>query len=186
MNVVVSRIDGKNWERVRRCARFTIGKDDINGPVSDKFKRQMLIARHSVLRELEFSVEMYGIPSFVSVHLVRHHIGANHYVGTSRPDRTELRDRHEQRKDDPCNHLMTINAAELLHLCEQRLCSKAEEQTRMVVSKIVAELSKIEPLVAGYCKMSCVRIGFCPEHDGCRFCYSHSCKVYRKELYGDS
>lgn len=42
---------------------------------------------HSPIRTQIFAVEMQEIPNFVSVHFVRHHVGADHYVQTMRTDR---------------------------------------------------------------------------------------------------
>jgi len=179
MEVTVTSLT--NWELVREVARATQGNfDDITGPVSDNFKKRMLISEHSPLRALMFKVVLKDIPSYVSTHLVRHKIGVEHYVSTSRPDIRATADRHDQRKDDPVTHTMIINAAALIQMARERLCTKAEEQTQMVMRTIVAEMAKVDVTLSMYMQPKCCRLGFCPEYHGC----SRYKEYQPKELFG--
>ena len=68
---------------------------------------------HSPIRTQLFKVEMLDIPTFVSVHFVRHTQGVTHFVKSNRKDRGG--------KDDvdrwtPVNHGMLCNAQALINM----------------------------------------------------------------------
>lgn len=50
----------------------------------------MLLAEHSPIRKLIISWKWYDLLSWVSVHLVRHKFGVDHWVRTQRTDRTGI------------------------------------------------------------------------------------------------
>jgi hypothetical protein len=99
--------------------------------------------------------------------LVRH-IHAQPFVSTSRPDINGKEvPREEQRKTDPVNMRLFLNAQEILHISRVRLCSKAETKTRLIWKAVVEELRKIEPELAAACVPNCFYRGFCPEFKSC-------------------
>ncbi len=59
--------------------------------------------------------------------------------------------------------LMTMNARELLHFLEERLCSRAQWEIRDVADKMLATLRPICPAVFDGAGPKCVRLGRCPE-----------------------
>ena len=157
-----------SWVDVCNAARFTQRMAPIDHEPSDKFKESIIRAEHSPLRELVFTIRLYDIPKYVSVHLTRHHEGVEKYVTSSRPDRNGFkRTRHEQRDDDLVNMMLTINAQALINISKVRLCNKAEATTRDIWRAVVEELREIEPLLAKYCVASCCYRGFCPEIKSC-------------------
>lgn len=76
-----------NWQAVKNRAMETIGLESGKYPDS-KWKREILLAEHSPIRLIELTIRMKGIPYWVSVHLVRHKYGIEHFVSTQRTDRT--------------------------------------------------------------------------------------------------
>ena len=167
MRVEVTRLT--SWRDVLNAARFTQRKPEVLAEPSDKFKKQMVRAEHSPLRCLMFNVDFYDIPYYVSVHLVRH-VHAQPFVSTSRPDIDgNQKPREEQKKDDPVNMRLLVNAQEIINISKVRLCKKAETATRRAWAMAIDELSKIEPLLAKACVPNCIYRGVCPEFNSCGF-----------------
>ena len=72
------------WKRALNAARKTVGKEPLDKEPSDKWKDSILYAEHSPIRQVEYDIQMEGIPNFVSVHLVRHHEGCEKFVHSNR------------------------------------------------------------------------------------------------------
>lgn len=62
-----------DWAWCKYCTLNTVGKSATTLP-SVEWKRKLIAAEHSPLRELWFGIKL-TIPYFISVHLCRHHIG---------------------------------------------------------------------------------------------------------------
>ena len=60
-----------DWREAYRRALMTVGLKPVSNP-SEEWKRSILEARHSPIRYLTFSFDLIDLPSWVSVHLVRH------------------------------------------------------------------------------------------------------------------
>lgn len=165
--VVVRRVT--SWKEVLNAARFTQRKPEVDHEPSDEFKQKMIKAEHSPLRCLQFNIDFYDIPYYTSVHLCRH-VHAQPFVSTSRPDiNGQMKPRDEQKKSDPVNMRLLVNAQEIINISRVRLCSKAEGTTRMLWMKAIRELVKIEPFLANACVPNCLYRGFCPEIKPCGF-----------------
>lgn len=120
---------------------------------------------HSPMRSQVFVIEMYGIPSFVSVHLVRHNIGVTHYVQTMRDDRgaQEIANRFT-----PVSHTMLINAQALINMSRKRLCYKASKETREVWNLVIDAIESIDSDIVKFMEPECIyRGGFCHEPKMC-------------------
>ena len=165
--VVVRRVT--SWNEVLNAARFTQRKPEVDHEPSDEFKQKMIKGEHSPLRCLQFTIDFYDIPYYASVHLCRH-VHAQPFVSTSRPDiNGQMKPRDEQKKSDPVNMRLLVNAQEIINISRVRLCSKAEGTTRMLWMKAIRELVKIEPFLANACVPNCLYRGFCPEIKPCGF-----------------
>lgn len=165
--VVVRRVT--SWKEVLNAARFTQRKPEVDHEPSDEFKQKMIKAEHSPLRCLQFTIDFYDIPYYTSVHMCRH-VHAQPFVSTSRPDiNGQMKPRDEQKKSDPVNMRLLVNAQEIINISRVRLCSKAEGTTRMLWMKAIRELVKIEPFLANACVPNCLYRGFCPEIKPCGF-----------------
>lgn len=133
---------------MKECTVGTMGKEAKIMPTSG-FVRKLLIARHSPIRELLFSYVIRGIPYWVSVHLVRHHVGFQPYVQSQRNDRQSKYDREKAPQDTPVTMRVTINAEALLTLANKRLCAKASPETREVVQRMCNLAEKVMPEFKG-------------------------------------
>ena len=165
MHIEITRIT--SWTDVLNAARFTQRLPLKSGEPSVKFKKKIIKAKHSPLRCLMFNIDFYDIPNYVSVHLVRH-VHAQPFVSTSRPDIDGKQiPRDEQKKIDPVNMRLFLNAQEIINISKVRLCNKAESKTREIWRQVVEELRKIEPELAAACVPSCIYRGHCPEIKSC-------------------
>lgn len=170
MKVEVKRIT--SWNDALNAARFTRRKEPIDKEPSDKFKADIIIAEHSPLRCVLYNIDLYDIPYYVSVHLVRH-VHAQPFVSSSRPDIDgNMRPRNEQKKDDPVNMRLFVNAQEIINISKARLCNKAEDITHKVWIQVINKLKEVDPILAKACVPSCIYRGFCPEINPCGFAHT--------------
>lgn len=68
------------------------------------------------------------------------------------------------------NLMMSVNFRELMHICALRMCSKAEEEIRELVTKMAAEVSAIPadgPFLFGFLKPKCFQSERCSEVKPC-------------------
>ena len=163
----------EDWILVKKAAFATIGKDAESEPTIE-WKRRILQAVHSPIRELRYAVMMDDIPSWVSVHLVRH-IHAQPYISTQRNDRCDREDGYDRRKapqDTPVKMIWSFNAEELMTICHKRLCFQASKETRMVILDICKEVLKLCPEFQGIDVLVplCVyRGGVCTDFTKCEY-----------------
>lgn len=165
MRIEVDKIT--DWNRAFNSAVFTVHKDVTKEP-SDKWKKSMLLAEHSPIRDVEFDIKIYDIPYYVAMHLVRHHVGVTPYVSTQRSDRTG-EPRNKKPQDAPVMLKLSANAQALISMSRKRLCSKADAETRKVWTEVVSAIELVDPVLAECLVPECVYRGFCPEKDGCKF-----------------
>lgn len=126
MNIICKKITGKAL--LEKACSYTVG-----GMVSVRNMEKMYQSGHSPIRSQIFVIELQDIPTFVSVHLVRHHVGVMHFVQSKREDRgaTETADRNT-----PVHHMMIANAQGLIDMARRRLCLKSHKTTVDVMRKI--------------------------------------------------
>lgn len=167
MKIVINRLTP--WSEVLDAARFTQRKEILEKEPSAKFKKAIIKAEHSPLRCLMFSIDFYDIPSYVSTHLVRH-IHAQPFVSTSRPDIDGNQiPREQQKKSDPCNMRLVLNAQEIINISRVRLCFRAERATREAWNQVIRTLAQTEPALAAACVPNCIYRSFCPEMECCGY-----------------
>lgn len=156
----------QDWMWCKTCTLNTVGKVSAKLP-TDEWKTKLIQAEHSPLRELWFGIRM-TIPSYVSVHFVRHHIGVNHYVQSQRNDRQSNYDRTKAPQDTPVSHIMSVNAQELVFMAHKRLCGQADAYTRKVMQEIVRQVVAINPEFKDVLVPLCgYRNGKCTEFNCC-------------------
>ena len=165
-----------NWQTVKNAAMNTVGKESGKYPDSD-WKKRILMAEHSPIRLLTFTVRITDLPYWVSVHLVRHKIGVEHFVKTQRSDRTGV-DRSDLPQGALVNHTIHINAQALINISRKRLCSQASPETREAWKAVIEAIRPYEPELASVCVKECIYRGFCPDMTSCG--YSES-ETYRLE-----
>ncbi len=156
----------QDWLFVKKCAFATIGKD-TDVPPSLAWKRAMLTARHSPIRELNFAFELINVPYWVSVHLCRHHVGCQPYVQSQRNDRQSRYDRNSAPQSAPVNMIWTMNAEALMTIANKRLCYSASTETRNVVHQMCRLVTTQCPEFADELVPACEYNGVCHEMNCC-------------------
>lgn len=61
------------------------------------------------------------------------------------------------------NITMSLNIRELIHICNERLCTCAQDEIRTMVGKMVKEVVKELPFLKEYLVPKCERFGYCNE-----------------------
>ena len=155
----------ETWMEVKARALVTIGKKAVTPPTTE-WKHKILEARHSPIRHLMFSFYLKDIPSWVSVHLVRHHVGFQPFVKSQRNDRQNDYDRTKAPQDSPVDMIIDLNAESLMTLANKRLCNQASKETRDVVRKICDIVLEKYPEFEGLLVPMC-EYGRCHEMNPC-------------------
>lgn len=157
-----------DWLRCKKLALGTVGKDSDTLP-TDEWKEKILKSEHSPIRTLMFTIKMQ-IPYYVSVHLVRHKHGVEHYVKSQRNDRQKDYDRCAARQDEIVTHIMDINAQALISMSHMRLCAQADLKTGQVMELIKRGVVKVCPYLKDLLVPKCVyRGGLCDEFKSCGY-----------------
>jgi hypothetical protein len=156
----------EDWLLCRKCTLVTVSKDS-DKPPTDEWKVKLLKANHSPIRTLQFCFRLSDIPSWVSVHLVRH-IHATPFVSTQRNDRQSNYDRRKAPQDSPVTMCWYMNAEELITISHKRLCMQASKETRELVQMICDEVVKLNPEFKELLVPNCAyRGGLCDELNCC-------------------
>lgn len=166
-----------NWQEVKDATMNTIGKTTGAYPTPE-WKRRLIMSEHSPIRRLKFYWRWKSLKYWVSVHLVRHKIGIEHWVATQRTDRTGV-DRNELPQGALVNHSCEADAQALINISRRRLCSCASKETREAWLKVKEEIAKVEPELASCMVKECIYRGFCPEMFSCEY---HKTEAFQKEL----
>ena len=157
------------WQSVKDAAMNTIGKEGGRYP-SSEWKRKILLAEHSPIRRLWFTIRLTDIQYFVVMHLVRHHAGMEHFVESQRSDRTENHtSRHDLPQDALIDYTFDINAQGLINVSRKRLCHLADPETQRAWRLALSTLADKEPELRSVCVPECLRCGFCPEMKSCGY-----------------
>ncbi len=163
MLILVEKIT--NISDAHEAMVFTSRKcTDPKAPLKELYRWE-----HSIIRTQLFKIKMIDIPTFVSVHFVRHNAtGQQHYVTSNRSDRGgEGNDKVT--RNSPVNHLMILNAQHLIDMSRVRLCGKADVVTQNIMMRIKEEMARVD-LDLAFCMVpNCVyRVG-CNEPSPCGF-----------------
>ena len=154
----------------KECALGTMGKN-VKTPPDTAWLHEILRARHSPIRELWYRFRLSGVPTWVSVHLVRHHMEFHPYVQSQRNDRQDKYDRTKAPQDAPVDMRISMNAEMLMILANKRLCSKASPETREVVAEMCRLVEEKCPEFHGLLVPMCeYHGGVCHEIRGCGKC----------------
>lgn len=166
-----------DWQGIKDATMNTIGKTTGKYPDSE-WKRKLIMSEHSPIRRLKFYWRWADLKYWVSVHLVRHKIGIDHWVNTQRTDRTGI-NRDELPQGALVNHAAEADAQAMINISRKRLCMCASPETRNAWQKVKDEVERVEPELASCMVRECVYRGFCPEMFPCGFSKT---EAYKKEL----
>ena len=182
MDVKLLKVKG-TWRDIADACNTTIGKEGNEKEPTDDWKRKILKCEHSPIRKMIFNIKMIDIPYYISVHLVRHKIGIEHFVKTQRTDRTGV-ERSELPQGALVNHEIDINLQSLITISRKRLCNKADSKTTELWKMVVNCIFEHDSIISDALVPECIYRGFCPEFKSCGFIKSerfiHDLYDYRK------
>lgn len=167
MGIVVNIEKITDTKLMDRACQFTIDTKIDTKPRGVN-PSSLYRCEHSPIRTQMFWIEMINIPTFVSVHFVRHKIGVEHYVKSNREDRPGFTG--DIGRNQPVNHAMFCNAQSLIHMARRRLCFSAHIETVKLMYLIRRRIKDIDPWLYPYLVPEChYRNGYCPEIKPCKY-----------------
>ena len=177
------------WKEAYIEALNTENKDPIE-PIkepSDKWKKGLLLAEHSPIRVPTYRFFWSEIPYCFAMHLVRHHVGIQPFVGTQRDDRVQDDiSRDDKSQTAPVRLSIMLNCNSIINISRKRLCSCASTETKIAWRGALEELKKVDPITYSVCVQECIYRGFCPERKCCGYIdtkdFAHKLDQYRTKL----
>lgn len=155
-----------DWEEVVNDCRATVGKDQLGHEPSDTFKRKILIAEHTPIRDISIKWLWRDMPHWITTHWARHKF--EKFIRTQRSDRTGI-PREKLPQDEPQSFTGDANVQHLIDAWRKRLCYKASPETREYAEDFKVELFAYEPQISDVLVPHCVYRCGCPEMDPCGF-----------------
>lgn len=149
-----------NWQDVVDDCRSTVGKGELGREPSRTFKRNILIAEHSPIRDLRFRWKWADIKSWIATHWSRHKWEC--FIQTQRDDRTGV-PRDELPQAQRVTFKGEANAQNLIDTWRKRLCYQAHPETREYAEDFKIALHKASPEVSDVLVPNCVYRCGCPE-----------------------
>ena len=163
MHTEILKIKG-DWEEVVNDCRTTVGKEELGKEPSTAFKRSILIAEHSPIRDISIKWRWADMPHWITVHWVRHKW--EKFVRTQRSDRTGI-PREKLPQDEPQTFVGEANTQHLIDTFRKRLCYQASPETRAYAEDFKTALHAVQPEIADALVPNCVYRGGCPEMQPC-------------------
>lgn len=156
------------WREVADAARTTLHLEEGAREPSGAWKRRLLLAEHSPIRQLLVRWKWEDLKYWVSVHFVRHKVGIEHFVSTQRTDRTR-QDRDLLLQSALVHHECIADAQAVINISRKRLCRQASPETREAWEAMLSGLRDLQPELVSVSVPECIYRGFCPELKPCGF-----------------
>jgi thymidylate synthase (FAD) len=67
----------------------------------------------------------------------------------------------------PSNILVTMNLREIMHVCNIRMCTRAQKEIRKVFTTLARMIIELFPFLKDYLVPKCKALGYCDEHKSC-------------------
>lgn len=163
MKTKIIKIKG-DWQEVVDDCRATVGKESLGKEPSASFKRHILLAEHSPIRDISVKWMWPDIKSWITTHWSRHKWEC--YIRSQRTDRTGIpRDKLPQ--DAAVTFTGEANAQALIDTMRKRLCYQASPETREYAEDLKATIRELEPEISDVLVPNCVYRCGCPEMQSC-------------------
>jgi hypothetical protein len=159
------------WRQIADAARTTIHKDAGENEPPSEWKYRMLLCEHSPIRKLIFSWKWEDLKSWVSVHLVRHKFGIEHWVRSQRTDRTGI-NRDDLPQGNLIEHEAEANAQAIINISRKRLCNQASPETWAAWMAFLESFREQEPELYAACVPDCIYRGWCYEYKTCGYIFT--------------
>lgn len=178
MKTNILKIKG-DWIEVLSDCRSTVGKPPIDKEPSETFKRNILIAEHSPIRDISVKWKWENTPSWVATHFSRHRWEC--FIKSQRTDRTGIY-RNELPQDAPVDFTGEANAQHLIDTMRKRLCRQASPETREYAEDFKLAIYESEPELSEVLVPNCVYRGFCPEMKSCGWWEKFAERLTKEQL----
>jgi len=163
MKTEILKIKG-DWQEVVDDCRATVGKESLGKEPSTTFKRKILLAEHSPIRDIIFKWRWKDMAHWITVHWVRHKW--EKFVRTQRTDRTGV-PRNKLPQDEPQTFTGEANVQALIDTMRKRLCFQASWETREYAEDLKCAIYGVEPEISDVLVPNCVYRCGCPEMARC-------------------
>lgn len=166
MKTEILKIKG-DWEEIVNDCRATVGKGELGKEPSVKFKKSILLAEHSPIRDMEIKFRWSDIKYWVAMHWKTHRWESR--TNTQRNDRQDNYDRDEAPQKSPVTFTGEANCQHLIDTWRKRLCRMASPETRELAEDFKRTLRTVQPEVADVLVPNCVYRCGCPESNPCGY-----------------
>lgn len=156
----------EDWMQVKRRCLVTVGLTKVKTAPDVTWKHALLKSRHSPIRRLFFSVDLIGIPYWLSTEFSRH-VHAQPYIKSQRNDRQKDYNRNKAPQDAPVNMIWDFNADEFITICEKRLCGVATKEANIIIKEVKRQVIELHPEFEGLLDPFCVKYHCCNEMKSC-------------------
>lgn len=172
-----------DWNLIKDGCMETISKRADKEP-SEEWEQKLLISGHSPIRRGNISIRWSEIPSYVATHYCRHHIGVEKFVSSRRDDRVNDGIPRSQRpQTEMVSMQMDMNIQSLINICEMRLCTQADPETRKYCEGLVEAISEYDRNIAMMLVPRGIRYAGCPEtFSDCNMCTNFLQTLSKEEL----
>ena len=154
--IIINKLSDCEELRQKAFQLTSAGSRDFTISDQDSF-----MMPHSPTRLDMFFIQMYHIPNYLSVHLVRHGKFAEHFVKTGREDRNGP---DNETRWSPKDHGIFTNAQEIMQIARMRLCEKADKNAQFMLECWKKSLLTLSPHLSKNMVPKCVyRNGICDE-----------------------
>lgn len=196
MKTKIIKIKG-DWNEVLNDCRSTVGKSPLSKQPSVDFKKKILIAEHSPIRDISIKWIWDNIKSFCATHWSRHKWEC--FIKTQRTDRAGV-SRDELPQSAPVTFTGDANIQHLIDTARKRLCFQADPETRQYMEDLKRVIHEHEPEIANVLCPNCIYRCGCPEPEMCgqkffaNFIKKHGVianiqdryDAYNNDFYGDT
>lgn len=178
-----------SWKRALNAARRTIGKEPIDKEPSKTWKAKMLLAEHSPIKLVEYTISFSALRQWVGVHILRHFFVLP-FIHTQRADRNEkIYDRDSLPQGTLNDQDFVVNAQTMINISRKRLCRCAAKEAQEAWQMVRDEVRKMDEVMADKMVPNCVYSGFCRELKCCGYVntedYKRELERYRKTDYDE-
>ena len=189
-----------SWNRALNAARKTWGKNKLEKEPSEEWKKMALMAEHSPIKLVEYTISFKDLRQWVGVHLLRHPFVLP-FIHSQRVDRRDNIDElveavmqivSEDIKNSPDfnkrdyvfqgetnDQDFVVNAQTLINISRKRLCSCASKETREAWVAVRNAIMEFDPIMASVMVRQCIYRGFCPERTCCGY---YKTEAFKKEV----
>ena len=154
-----------DWKEILNDCRSTVGKAALDKEPSEKFKKSILIAEHSPIRDIIIKWFWKGLPHWIAGHYARHKW--EKFIRSQRIERNGV-PRDQLSQTEPQNFTGEANIQHLIDTAKKRLCRTASPETRAQMEDLKTTIhDEIDPYIANVLVPSCVYRCGCPEQYPC-------------------